>query len=242
MKSQKIGFSINFKKAKLPNKNFLKGTYTILEPINISKHANELFDNFLKDNKGKDWIYMPEGPFKKISTFKKYLKSKKNIFFYAIYSKRLKTYCGLASYLRIKPKIGSIEIGYITYAPILQKTVEATEAMFLMMSNAFDNLGYRRYEWKCDDLNTRSKKAALRLGFKFEGLFRQATIYKNRNRDTAWYSIIDKEWTKIRLAYKKYLKNANFNQNFREKNKLKFLKAHKNLHTRKNFLQSTKLL
>ena len=221
MRSQKIGFSINFKKAKLPNKNFLIGTYTILEPINVTKHADDLFDNFLKDNKGKDWTYMHEGPFKEKTLFKKYLKGKNN-FFYAIYSKRLKTYCGLTSYLRIKPEIGSIEVGYITYAPNLQKTVDATEAMFLMMSNVFDNLGYRRYEWKCDDLNKRSKKAALRLGFKFEGLFRQSTIYKKRNRDTAWYSIIDKEWKKIRIVYKKYLKKENFDQNFREKCKLKF--------------------
>ena len=221
MRSQKIGFSINFKKAKLPNKNFLIGTYTILEPINVTKHADDLFDNFLKDNKGKDWTYMYEGPFKEKTLFKKYLKGKNN-FFYAIYSKRLKTYCGLTSYLRIKPEIGSIEVGYITYAPNLQKTVDATEAMFLMMSNVFDNLGYRRYEWKCDDLNKRSKKAALRLGFKFEGLFRQSTIYKKRNRDTAWYSIIDKEWKKIRIVYKKYLKKENFDQNFREKCKLKF--------------------
>ena len=221
MRSQKIGFPINFKKAKRPNKNFLIGTYTILEPINVTKHADDLFDNFLKDNKGKDWTYMHEGPFKEKTLFKKYLKGKNN-FFYAIYSKRLKTYCGLTSYLRIKPEIGSIEVGYITYAPNLQKTVEATEAMFLMMSNVFDNLGYRRYEWKCDDLNKRSKKAALRLGFKFEGLFRQSTIYKKRNRDTTWYSIIDKEWKKIRIVYKKYLKKENFDQNFREKCKLKF--------------------
>ena len=221
MRSQKIGFPINFKKAKQPNKNFLIGTYTILEPINVTKHADDLFDNFSKDNTGKDWTYMHEGPFKEKTLFKKYLKGKNN-FFYAIYSKRLKTYCGLTSYLRIKPEIGSIEVGYITYAPNLQKTVDATEAMFLMMSNVFDNLGYRRYEWKCDDLNKRSKKAALRLGFKFEGLFRQSTIYKKRNRDTAWYSIIDKEWKKIRIVYKKYLKKENFDQNFREKCKLKF--------------------
>ena len=222
MRFQKIGFPINFKKAKHPNKNFLIGTYTILEPINITKHTDDLFDNFLKDKKSKDWIYMPEGPFKEKTLFIKYIKGKNNIFFYAIYSKRLKTYCGLASYLRIKPEIGSIEVGYITYAPNLQKTVDATEAMFLMMSNVFDNLGYRRYEWKCDDLNKRSKKAALRLGFKFEGLFRQSTIYKKRNRDTAWYSIIDKEWKKIKIVYKKYLKKENFDQNFREKCKLKF--------------------
>ena len=149
---------------------------------------------------------MPVGPFKNISSLKKYLISDKltgNPFFYAIYSKRLKSFCGLASYLRIKPEIGTIETGYITYAPNLQRTVEATEAMYIMMKNAFDKLGYRRYEWKCDNLNQKSKKAALRLGFKFEGTFRQATIYKRRNRDTAWFSVIDKEWNNIKNKYKK---------------------------------------
>jgi len=102
----------------------------------------------------------------------------------------------MASYLRITPKHGSIEVGHINYSPILQNTVEGTETMYLMMKNAFEVLGYRRYEWKCDNLNKRSKKSALRLGFKYEGLFRQATIYKKRNRDTAWFSIIDKEWKK----------------------------------------------
>ena len=143
-------------------------------------------------------------------------------FFYAIYSKRLRTYCGLASYLRIKPHIGTIEVGWISYAPNLQKSVEATEAMYLMMKNAFDEMGYRRYEWKCDNLNKRSKKAALRLGFKYEGLFRQATIYKNRNRDTAWFSIIDKEWKKIKTGYLKFLKSSNFSKNQKQKKKLRF--------------------
>ena len=113
---------------------------------------------------------------------KKKSKLSGNPFFYSIYSKKLKTYCGLASYLRIKPEIGTIEVGWITYAKNLQRTVEATEAMYLMMKNVFENLGYRRYEWKCDSLNKKSNKAALRLGFKFEGIFRQATIYKKRNR------------------------------------------------------------
>ena len=122
---------------------------------------------------------MPYGPFKNLSSFKNYLKKhclNKEPFFYAIYSKKLKSFCGLASYLRIKPKIGTIEVGWITYAQNLQRTVEATEAMYLMMKNVFENLGYRRYEWKCDNLNQKSKKSAQRLGFKFEGVFRQATI------------------------------------------------------------------
>ena len=155
---------------------------------------------------------------------KKYLKAKNligNPFFYAIYSKKLNTYCGLASYLRIKPQIGTIEVGWITYAPNLQRTVEATEAMYLMMKNAFEVLGYRRYEWKCDNLNKRSKKSALRLGFKFEGIFRQATIYKNRNRDTAWYSIIDNEWPNYKKKYLSYLKKSNFTKANRQRKRLK---------------------
>ena len=220
----KLGYPINFQKAKLPSKKKLMGHYTILEPLQIKKHSIDLFKNFSKDKKGIDWIYMPQGPFKKELSLKKYLKNKNltgNPFFYAIYSKRLKTFCGLASYLRIKPRIGTIEVGYITYAKNLQKTVEATEAMFLMMKNAFDKLGYRRYEWKCDNLNERSKKAALRLGFKFEGIFRQATIYKNRNRDTAWYSIIDKEWKKHKKKYLTFLKKSNFTDKLKQKRKLK---------------------
>ena len=175
----KTGFPVNFKKAKFPSKKKLIGKYCFLEPVNVKKHSIDLFKNFLLDKKGNDWIYMPTGPYKNFSSFKKYLKHKKltgNPFFYSIYSKRLKTFCGIASYLRIKPNIGTIEVGWITYAKNLQRTVESTEAMYLMMKNVFDNLGYRRYEWKCDDLNKRSKKAALRLGFKFEGVFRQKSF------------------------------------------------------------------
>ena len=219
-----MGYRVKFIKAKFPSKKRLIGKYCYLEPVNIKKHSKDLFKNFSKDKKGIDWIYMPQGPFKNEISLKKYLKDKNltgNPFFYTIYSKRLKTFCGLASYLRIKPQVGTIEVGYITYAKNLQRTVEATEAMFLMMKNAFDKLGYRRYEWKCDNLNERSRKAALRLGFKFEGIFRQATIYKNRNRDTAWYSIIDKEWKKHKKKYLTFLKKSNFTDKLKQKRKLK---------------------
>ena len=219
----KISYSVNFKKAKLPSKRKLIGKYSILEPININKHLKDLFNNFLLDRTKMLWTYMPVGPFKNILSLKNYLIDDKltgNPFFYAIYSKRLKSFCGLATYLRIKPKIGTIEVGYITYAPNLQRTVEATEAMYLMMQNVFENLGYRRYEWKCDNLNKKSKKSALRLGFKFEGVFRQATIYKKRNRDSAWFSIIDKEWKSRKKKYLEYLKRSNFDENLREYKKL----------------------
>ena len=220
----KLGFRVKFIKAKFPSKKRLIGKYCYLEPVNVKKHSKDLFKNFSKDKKGIDWIYMPQGPFKNEISLKKYLKNKNltgNPFFYTIYSKRLKTFCGLASYLRIKPQVGTIEVGYITYAKNLQRTVEGTEAMYLMMKNVFDDLGYRRYEWKCDNLNSKSKKAALRLGFKYEGLFRQATIYKKRNRDTAWFSIIDKEWKLYKKSYRQYLKRSNFNTKFIQKKKLK---------------------
>ena len=219
----KVGYLVNFKKAKLPSKRKLIGKYSILEPININKHLKDLFNNFSLDRTKTLWAYMPVGPFKNILSLKNYLIDDKltgNPFFYAIYSKRLKSFCGLATYLRIKPKIGTIEVGYITYAPNLQRTVEATEAMYLMMQNVFENLGYRRYEWKCDNLNKKSKKSALRLGFKFEGVFRQATIYKKRNRDSAWFSIIDKEWKSRKKKYLEYLKRSNFDENLREYKKL----------------------
>jgi len=218
-----LGNKINFKKARIPSKKKLNGKYCFLEPVNRKKHSKDLFKNFSLDKKGIDWTYMPTGPYKTEKSLKKYLKAKNftgNPFFYAIYSKRLRSYCGLASYLRIKPQIGTIEVGWITYAPNLQRTVEATEAMYLMMKNVFEDLGYRRYEWKCDNLNKRSKKSALRLGFKFEGIFRQATIYKNRNRDTAWYSIIDKEWPNYKKKYLTYLKKSNFTEANRQRKKL----------------------
>ena len=117
---------------------------------------------------------------------------------------------GVASYLRIAPEVGSIEVGHINYSPLLQRTRASTEAMYLMMRRAFDELGYRRYEWKCDALNAPSRDAAERLGFTFEGVFRQATIYKRRNRDTAWYAIIDSEWPLIRDAFEAWLDPDNF--------------------------------
>ena len=193
----KLGFTVKFKKIKLPSKKKLIGKYCFLEPINIKKHSKDLYKNFSLDKKNIIWTYLPYGPFKSYGSFKKWLKSfclNKDPFFYAIYSKKHNQYCGMASYLRITPEHGSIEVGHINYSPILQNTTEGTETMYLMMKNAFENLRNRRYEWKCNNLNSASKYAAERLGFKFEGIFRQMFIFKGRNRDTAWYSIIDKEW------------------------------------------------
>ena len=126
----------------------------------------------------------------------------------------------MASYLRITLEHGSIEVGHINYSPILQNTAEGTETMYLMMKNAFEVLGNRRYEWKCNNLNNGSKKAALRLGFKFEGVFRQMFVSKGRNRDSAWFSIIDKEWKKLKKAYQRFLKPSNFDNKLKQKKEL----------------------
>ena len=219
-----LGFAVKFKKAKLPSKKKLIGKYCFLEPINIRKHSKDLYKNFSLDKKNIIWTYLPYGPFKSHGSFKKWLKSfclNKDPFFYAIYSKKHNQYCGMASYLRITPEHGSIEVGHINYSPILQNTTEGTETMYLMMKNAFEVLGNRRYEWKCNNLNSASKYAAERLGFKFEGIFRQMFIFKGRNRDTAWYSIIDKEWPNYKKKYLFYLKKSNFTKTNRQRKKLK---------------------
>ena len=218
-----LGTKVNFKKAKTPLSKKILGDYVVLEPINPTKHVTQLFNNFYQDKKNTIWNYFPYGPFKNIKDFKKWLLNScmnKDPFCYAIYAKRHKQYCGMASYLRITPEHGSIEVGHINYSPLLQNTVEGTETMYLMMSNAFDQLGNRRYEWKCNNLNNASKKAALRLGFTYEGLFRQMNVFKGRNRDTAWFSIIDSEWKNLRKRYQKYLITDNFDQNFIQKQKL----------------------
>jgi RimJ/RimL family protein N-acetyltransferase len=219
-----LGPKVKFKKAKLPSKKKLVGRYTILEPLNVKKHSKKLYYQYSKDKKNIIWTYLPYGPFKAYQNFEQWLKKfclNKDPFFYAIYSKKYKKYCGMASYLRIEPNHGSIEVGHINYSPLLQNSAEGTETMYLMMKNAFEALGNRRYEWKCNNLNFASKKAALRLGFKFEGIFRQMFVFKSRSRDSAWFSVIDKEWNKIKKKYLRFLNLKNFNKDLKQIKKLK---------------------
>jgi RimJ/RimL family protein N-acetyltransferase len=140
--------------------------------------------------------------------------------FYAIVDLEQGRAVGVAAYLRIEPSAGSIEVGHINYSPLLQRTPAATEAMFLMMERVFD-LGYRRYEWKCDALNEPSRTAAERLGFSYEGTFRHATVYKGRNRDTAWFSITDTEWPMLRRAFQSWLQPDNFDEQMRQRRSLR---------------------
>jgi RimJ/RimL family protein N-acetyltransferase len=148
--------------------------------------------------------------------------------FYAIVEPTEETAVGVASYLRIDPISGSIEVGHLRFSPLLQRTPAATEAMYLMMKHAFD-LGYRRYEWKCDALNAPSRAAAERLGLSFEGIFRQATVYKGRNRDTAWFAAIDREWPAIQNGFVRWLDPTNFDPSGRQRSSLGDLRSRSTL-------------
>jgi RimJ/RimL family protein N-acetyltransferase len=197
----------------------IEGKLVDLKPLIASEFAEELFISNAIDKEGINWAYLPYGPFDSQVNYTKWIKSFEegdDPVFFAIISKKLKKAIGIASFLRINPTKGLIEVGHINYSPLLQKTTEATEAMFLMMKWVFDN-GYRRYEWKCNALNLKSRRAAQRLGFSYEGVFRQMTISKGRNRDTAWFAIIDKEWAEIEKCFDQFLSESNFDNNGKSK-------------------------
>jgi RimJ/RimL family protein N-acetyltransferase len=188
----------------------LQGRHARLEPLDADRHAAALF----AANRADDaiWDYLPYGPFADMAGYEAWVRQMQGLadpVFYAITDPASGRALGVASYLRIAPEAGSIEVGHICLSPALQGTIAATEAMFLMMKWVFD-AGYRRYEWKCDALNLPSRRAAGRFGFSYEGLFRQAGVVKGRNRDTAWYAVIDSEWPALRAAYESWLDPANF--------------------------------
>jgi RimJ/RimL family protein N-acetyltransferase len=221
---QPIGFPVPGWTARpRPPREVMKGRYVRLEPVSVERHADDLFEAFSADAEGRIWTYLPYGPLGSVEELAEWMRKTclgDDPLFHAIIDKATDKAVGVASYLRIEPAVGVIEVGHINYAPALQRTRGATEAMYLMMARVFDELGYRRYEWKCDALNAPSRAAAQRLGFTYEGLFRQATMYKGRNRDTAWYSIIDTEWPRIKAAFEAWLDPANFDADGRQKQPL----------------------
>ena len=221
---QPIGFPVPGWTARpRPPREVMKGRYVRLEPVSVERHAGDLFEAFSADAEGRIWTYLPYGPFGSVEELAAWMRKTclgDDPLFHAIIDKATDKAVGVASYLRIEPAVGVIEVGHINYAPALQRTRGATEAMYLMMARVFDELGYRRYEWKCDALNAPSRAAAQRLGFTYEGLFRQATMYTGRNRDTAWYSIIDTEWPRIKAAFEAWLDPANFDADERQKQPL----------------------
>lgn len=201
----------------VPPREPLKGRYCDLRPLRPDV-ADALFDAFALDDDDREWTYLPYGPFADRDAFRSWIESaavSSEYTLFSIHSGRDRLPTGVGGYLRIMPGSGSIEVGHLRYSRLLQRTHAATEAMYLLMKWAFE-LGYRRYEWKCDVLNEPSKRAALRLGFTFEGVFRQATVYKSRTRDTAWFSVIDREWPALRRAFEDWLDPANFDDEGRQ--------------------------
>ncbi|MEP6657383.1 MAG: GNAT family protein, partial [Betaproteobacteria bacterium] len=198
--------------AQPPSREPMAGRFCRVEPLDPDMHATALYAANALDTGGRMWTYLPNGPFATFESYRDWMdgvcKSTDPLFF-AIVDGATGKAVGVASYLRIDPRNGSIEVGHLAFSPLLQRTPAATEALYLMMERAFD-LGYRRYEWKCNALNAPSRVAAQRLGLSFEGIFRQATVVRGRNRDTAWYAAIDQERPALQDAYTRWLDPANF--------------------------------
>jgi RimJ/RimL family protein N-acetyltransferase len=204
----------------LPTSEPMRGRFCRLERTDPARDAHALFEAFALDEDARHWTYLPYGPWDSAEEYETALGllcSLPDTTFYTIFDEATGAPVGVAAYLRIDPANGTIEVGHLRFSSLLQKRPAATEAMYLMMRHAFDDLGYRRYEWKCDSRNAPSVAAARRLGFRFEGVFLQAMVVKGRNRDTAWLSIIDAEWPAVRAGFEAWLAPGNFDAEGRQK-------------------------
>lgn len=204
--------------ARSPRRTPLAGTYVTVEPVDSGRHAESLWEA-----KGTDpdlWTYLSNEPFRDSGAFRSWVHAcsqPDDPLCFAIVDHEDGRAKGMASYLRIEPAQGVIEVGSIWIGPDIQRTRQATEAIYLLAREVFEELGYRRLEWKCDSLNAPSLRAAIRFGFTYEGLFRQAVVYKNRNRDTAWFSLLDHEWPETRVAFDTWLAPENFDSDGRQR-------------------------
>jgi len=212
--------------AKTPSHVRLPGRLVTIEPLDPAAHADALYDASHGDGKHELWRYLWDGPYPNRSAFEASVRERAastDPLCFAIVDNRSRLAAGHAAYLRITPAHRVIEIGSILFTPVIQRTAGATEAMYLMARHAFEDLGYRRYEWKCDARNTPSRRAALRLGFQFEGIFRQHMIIKGQNRDTAWFAMLDSEWPLRKANFERWLHPSNFDSNGKQKESLSHL-------------------
>lgn len=222
----------NWKGVPRPERVVLEGRYARLEPLDAARHGKDLLaaaqelgsdDRFLHiDDRFK---YLWEKPPADLADLKPWLDNASvstDPLFFAVVDKETGRAEGRQSFLRIEPAHGVIEIGHILWGPAIARTRVATEAQYLFAKYAFDTLGYRRYEWKCNNLNEPSKRAALRFGFDFEGVFRQHLVIKGLNRDTAWFAMIDGNWPRLKAGYEAWLRPENFDENKQQKSKLTF--------------------
>ena len=210
-----------------PAQRRLKGRFCSVEPLDVAQHARALFDANSQDREHRMWTYLGYGPFADFDEYERWLTERARStdpLFQAFVDRKSGNAVGLGTFMRIDPPAGSIEVGHIAMSPVLQRSPAATEAMYLMMRHAFE-LGYRRYEWKCDALNANSRRAAERLGFVFEGVFRQATVYKGRSRDTAWYAVVDSDWPALREAFERWLDRDNFDASGLQRSSLGDIRA-----------------
>ena len=211
---QPIGFPLpHWTACPRPPRSAMEGRYCRVEPVDPARDAADLHAAYQLDKEGRNWTYLPYGPFVRVEDYRDWLEraaASDDPFVHCIVERQSGRAVGVASYMRIDMAAGVIEVGGINYSPLLQRTHAATEAMYLMMCRVFDEPGYRRYEWKCDALNAPSRAAAQRLGFQYEGMFRQATVYKARNRDTCWFSILDSEWPALKTGFERWLDPTNF--------------------------------
>ncbi len=197
----------------LPPRTPLIGRTCRVEPVDVGHHSDDLFVAYSAASDDRDWTYLPsERPTSKaaFATYLADMAASPDPLHYAVVESGSGKVVGTAAHVRIDPGNGVIEVGFIRWSPLMQRHVSGTEAIYLLMKRAFDELGYRRYEWKCDNLNERSRTAALRYGFRFEGVFRNAAVVKGRSRDTAWFSITDAEWPAVTTAFEKWLSPSNF--------------------------------
>lgn len=207
----------------------LVGRTCRLERLDADRHAAELHAAHRTAADDSNWTYLMVGPFKTLAAYEKFLRdeaAKSDPFHHVVIDAVTGKAVGMANFMRIDPANGVIEIGHIAYSPLLQQTIAGTEAVYLLLRRAFDELGYRRVEWKCDSLNSASRRAAERYGFRHEGIFRQATVYKGRSRDTAWFSLIDRDWPGVRTAFERWLSPDNFDAAGRQYRTLTDIRAH----------------
>lgn len=220
--NQPIGDALpNFTIGDLPQAVLLQGRFCRLEKLSLAKHGKDLFEVY--SSPLNYWTYLSLMPFNDDRTFEKFLyqlENSKDPYYFSIVDQSNGQSIGSFALMRIDPKNRVIEVGWVIYSPKLQKTKIGTEAHFLLAEYVFEQLKYRRYEWKCDSLNEASHRAAKRLGFTYEGTFRQSVVYKERNRDTAWFSMLDTEWEKNKVRFKRWLADDNFDVNGKQKSSL----------------------
>ena len=224
---QPIGFPVDgWTPRARPPPTPMAGRFCRVEALDATRHAAQLYAANREDRDERMWTYLPWGPYASFDDYRAALEAglkRENFITFAVVDVASGKAVGVASYLNINQASGSVEVGGIAYSPALQRKPAGTEAMFLMMRRVFDELGYRRYEWKCNALNAASRAAAQRYGFRFEGIFRQADVVKGRNRDTAWFSISDREWPAIKAAFERWLAPANFDADGRQRERLSAL-------------------